>query len=218
MDKFTKAWDKINLCPIDVNDLPKSRNGLDCHCACVECHMDLEACQGEKRSWYFRHANQTDCKGGPMTALHLMAQFLLLGNKTIRTKTGEETYWNGVAEFILPKSRYKADVAGDKNEFQKIVIEIRVTRTVEEGKLRFLKDQKIHSIEINLSEVKPDIATSELLKLLLEDFSKQNIIYSPHQEDNKVSVPFRFEWLVAVIIFAVLICKCIRKYIRVRKC
>lgn len=213
MEKFTKAWDKINLCPIDVNDLPKSRNGLNCHCSCVECNMDLEACQGEKRSWYFRHTDQTACKGGPMTALHLMAQFLLIGNKTIRTKEGEETYQNGVTEFILPKSRFKVDVAGDKKGSDKLVIEIRVTHAIDDAKLRFLKDQKIHSIEIDLSEVEPDIISSDLLKLLLNDTSKQSIIYSPRQRENKIDV-LRFGWLATVTIFAVLIYKHIRKFIR----
>lgn len=181
MKKFTKAWDKVNACPVDIRNLPLSRNGLTCGCTCVECDKPLEACQGEKRAWYFRHANRTSCKGGPMTALHLMAQYLLKGNRTMVTREGEVSYSNGEIEYTIPDSRYEADVAGDKSDGTKFLIEIFVTHKLqdEEEKVKLIRKQEIHSIEIDLSKVDLEISRENLLNLLLTDVSKQRVIYSP---------------------------------------
>ncbi len=181
MKKFTKAWDKVNSCPVDIRNLPLSRNGLTCGCTCVECDKPLEACQGGKRAWYFRHAITTNCKGGPMTALHLMAQHLLKGNHTIITREGEVSYLNGEIEYKIPASRYEADVAGDKADGAKFLIEIFVTHKLqdEEEKVKLIRKQEIHSIEIDLSKVDLEISRENLLNLLLTDVSKQKIIYSP---------------------------------------
>jgi len=219
MEKFTKAWDKINQRPIDVSELPKSRNGLNCQCSCVECGQNLEACQGEKRAWYFRHTSQSECKGGPMTALHLTAQHLLLDTKTIETKEGRVTYTNGAIEFLLPESSYRADVVGNKSNGEKFVIEIRVTHEIEESKLNFLREQKMHSIEIDLSKIDPDISKDDLLRMLLTDVSKQKIIYSSLQKEELTTPdikPDELSWFAkSFIVFVVFligyqIVKCVK--------
>lgn len=184
MEKFTKAWDNINSHPIDINDLPLSRNGLRCKCICTECCKPLEACQGKVRSWYFRHATPTDCKGGPMTALHLMAQFLLMGSHMMKTKGGEVSYSNGVKEYTIPGSRYEADVSGDKSDGSKFLIEIFVTHKLgeEDEKVKLIQEQKIHAIEIDLRKVDPDIGKDGLLNNLLNDTRLQRVIYAPPKE------------------------------------
>jgi hypothetical protein len=184
MKKFTKAWDKVNACPVDIRNLPLSRNGLTCGCTCVECDKPLEACQGEKRAWYFRHAKPTSCKGGPMTALHIMAQHLLKGSHTLKTKGGEVSYSHGVTEYAIPGSRFEADVAGDKPDGSKFLIEIYVTHKLFEvdDKVKFIREQKLHAIEINLSKVDPNIRKEDLLNLLLNETRLQKVIYSPSTE------------------------------------
>ncbi len=184
MKKFTKAWDTLSSCPIDINSLPKTRNGLSSGCTCVECHKALEACQGDKRSWYFRHANPTNCKGGPMSALHLMAQYLLTGDHILKTRGGEVPYSNGAMEYCIPGSRFKADVTGVKEDGSKFLIEIFVTHKLgeEDEKVKFIRELKIHAIEIDLRKTDPDIGKEELLDLLLNDIRLQRVIYSPPKE------------------------------------
>ncbi|MCE7864277.1 MAG: hypothetical protein DYG99_12125 [Bacteroidetes bacterium CHB5] len=184
MKKFTKAWDKLNGCTVDVRDLPLTRNGLNCDCTCVECKQPVEACQGNKRSWYFRHASPTNCKGGPMTALHLLAQHLLVGHHTMKTKGGEVSYSHGVTEYAVPGSQFEADVAGDKPDGSKFLIEIYVTHKLFEvdDKVKFIREQKLHAIEINLSKVDPNIRKEDLLNLLLNETRLQKAIYSPPTE------------------------------------
>jgi hypothetical protein len=183
-NKFTKAWDKLNSTPIDINDLPKSRNGNKCDCICVECKQALEACQGLVNSWYFRHATKTTCKGGPMTALHLLAQHLLKGNHEINTVNGIVRYKGGLTEFNIPATGFRADIAGIKENDYDFIIEILVTHSLDLSKTTFLKDSKIHSIEIDLRDVDPNIRSGELQDILLNDVSKQQVIYCPsHQSD-----------------------------------
>lgn len=180
---FSRAWDNQSNRIVHVRDLPKeTRNGAKCDCSCVDCCGALEACQGEKRlTWYFRHQSKTDCKGGPMTALHLLAQELLCSDKTIKTKGGEITYKNATKEWLIPDSRFKADVAGVKDDGSKFLIEIFVTHKLQddEEKVKLIRKQEIHSIEIDLSKVDLEISRENLLNLLLTDVSKQRSIYFP---------------------------------------
>lgn len=186
-NKFTKAWDNLNSTPIDINDLSKSRNGSKCDCICVECKQPLEACQGLVNSWYFRHVTKTTCKGGPMTALHLLAQHLLKGSHEINTATGIVHYKEGLTEFNIPTTGFRADLAGIKDDDYDFIIEILVTHTLDLSKTTFLKVSKIHSIEIDLRDVDPNIRSNELLDILLNDASKQRIIYCPGLQNTPVN-------------------------------
>lgn len=144
--KFRKAWDNLNSRPIDINDLPRSRNGKDCSCTCVECKDALVACQGYIKAWYFRHQSNATCKGGPMTALHLMAQYLLVGDHVIKTIVGDVSYSNGIMESVIPGSRFEADISGIKENGDQFIVEIYVSHELETAKVEFLKGQRIHSI------------------------------------------------------------------------
>jgi hypothetical protein len=181
-NRFRKAWDSLNSLVIDIENLPKSRNGKSCKCVCVECKEPLDACQGFIRAWYFRHQSSTNCKGGPMTALHLLAQQLLVGSHTIKTLYNSMSYSDGSTEVVLTDSKFKADVLGNLPSGAKLVIEIFVSHLLTEEKYKFLKENKIHSIEIDLSKVDPDITEEDLLELLLNDTSKQRVIYLPENE------------------------------------
>lgn len=177
--EFTKAWDSIKNCVVDVKDLPRSRNGLKCGCICVECQTPLEACQGLIRKWYFRHQSQTNCNGGPMTAIHLLAQQLLVGSQVIQTGSGPVSYESGEIEYRIPSSNYKTDVAGVKADGARIAIEIFVSHRVDEMKLKFLREQKIHSLEIDISDIDFDIKPDDLLHILLNDSRRQKVIFEP---------------------------------------
>jgi hypothetical protein len=214
MEKFSKAWDNLKSCPVDIRDLPRSRNGKRCNCTCIDCKQPLEACQGFIKAWYFRHQSKTECTGGPMTAIHLLAQFLLTGNHAIQTSKGEETYTEGTMEYVIPGSRYRADVAGTKLDGNRFVIEIFVKhKLLDDGdKAKFLREQKIHSIEIDISNVEANIRNEDLLQILLTDIYRQRVIYSPisaksiidvtpviHENQSAISKP---SWLEELMPFA----------------
>ncbi len=114
-----------------------------------------------------------------MTAIHLLAQQLLVGNHTINTRYGSISYAEANNEVPLAGSKFRADVLGKRKYGTDFIIEIRVTHKLTEEKNIFLKDNKIQSIEINLSNVNPMISEDELLVMLLNDTTKQTIVYLP---------------------------------------
>jgi len=179
-NRFTRAWDNQKKCIVHIRDLPRSRNGAKCDCVCVNCSGQLEALQGYVNHWSFRHRSNTSCKGGPMTALHIHAQELLAEDRTIKVRGGEVSYSNATREWSIPETRFRADVAGRKDDGSQFLIEIFVTHKLrdEDEKVKLIRESKLHSIEIDLSEVHPDIKSEDLLKLLLTDTAKQIIIYS----------------------------------------
>ena len=87
---------------------------------------------GDVNDWFFRHQVKTNCKGGPMTALHMLAQELLAGSHVIKTKSYDVTYSQGEAEWPILDSRYKADVAGLKSDASRFLIEVFVTKKLAE--------------------------------------------------------------------------------------
>lgn len=192
MHYFTRAWDIINNTVVHVKGLPKQRNGLKCGCSCVECKEMLEACQGEKRSWYFRHLNKSNCIGGPMTALHLLAQQILEGNQTIKTKEGFITYTDGIKEYKRADSSFRFDIGAKKEDNTDFIIEVWVNHSNEIKKDEYLKSNKIPSIEIDLSTVDPNIDEKELRHKLLNEISLQRSIFMPSKKSNWVEeiVPF----------------------------
>jgi hypothetical protein len=181
--KFSKAWDNTIQQVIDIRDLPRSRNGKKCDCSCVDCKEPLEACQGFVNAWYFRHQTSTDCKGGPMTALHLMAQFLLVGNHKIQTRVQAVEYRNGTMEFKLPNSNFKIDIVGEQTDQGQFLIEIFVQHRIDNEKAEHIKREKLHCIEIDLSKVNPTISKQDLYELLINNVSLQKIIYAPDADD-----------------------------------
>ncbi len=212
MERFSRAWDNKNSCIVHVRELPKSRNGAKCDCICVECRGTLEALQGDVNDWSFRHQFSTPCKGGPMTALHILAQELLSGDQIIKVRGGEVSYSNATKEWPIPDSRYKADVVGLKADGTNFLIEIFVTHKLqdEEEKVKLIRKQEIHSIEIDLSKGDLEISREDLLIFLLTDVSKQRVIYSPKVVNSTVSTEQPkpenkddglswFEWLIITL-------------------
>ena len=62
------------------------------------------------------------------------------------------------------------------------MIEVFVKHKLEgdDEKVSHIRESKFHAIEIDLSKVDPDISRDDLLNLLLNDVSKQRVIYSPN--------------------------------------
>ena len=62
---------------VSVGQVPR---GLRCNCICPSCGQELEAVQGNKRIWHFRHAKQnsgmSECKHAYESAIHKAAKQL----------------------------------------------------------------------------------------------------------------------------------------------
>ena len=117
-----------------------------------------------------------------MTALHILAQELLIEDNTIKIRGGEVSYSNATKEWPILGSRFKADVSGTKGDGTQFLIEVFVKHKLEgdDEKVSHIRESKFHAIEIDLSKVDPDISRDDLLNLLLNDVSKQRVIYSPN--------------------------------------
>ena len=144
-------------------------NGLSCGCVCPHCGEALEACQGDVRQHFFRHASGTNCPGARMTALHMMAQKALERDKTVMLPAYEGLYYQHEAENIdfdivdlevayeiegkLLRPDCVGVVADKEGKEHSLWIEIYVTHEVDEEKIKHIKDSGISCIEIDLSDM-----------------------------------------------------------------
>lgn len=129
--------------------IDQAENGLACGCECITCNERLEAIQGEKRDWHFRHNKNKDCTGSQETALHQLGKQILIDNtEIVIPEIGAITYTNPVAEKGVHSTR--PDVTATHNG-QSIYFEIAVTHFIEKDKETFFRDGSHKCVEINLS-------------------------------------------------------------------
>ena len=140
-------------------------NGLKCGCVCPHCGEDLEACQGDIRQHFFRHASGTECKGARMTALHIMAQNILKREKKVMLPEYNGKYYQQKATCVtledvdLEKDYRREDLivrpdcVGFRNGKDDLFIEILVTHEVDDIKQAKIKQLGYPCIEIDLSDL-----------------------------------------------------------------
>ena len=149
-------------------------NGLSCGCICTECDELLEAVQGPKKEWHFRHSNATNCTGGPETALHRLAKQIICENSNIRIEGATLNYTDACQEKAL--ETIVPDVSVNCNGIP-IHFEIRVTHPVDADKERFYNERQYKSIEINLNDVPYDITPEKLKALVLDETRNKRKIF-----------------------------------------
>lgn len=163
--------------------IDKAENGLRCNCICLACDEPLEARQGGKRDWHFKHHINVNCSGSQETALHELAKQILLGNTHVEVpKYGRISYSEAVAEKKLDQIR--PDVSAVYNG-QPIYFEVFVSNAVDEGKKKFFKLGKHRSIEIDLSN---SITSTfqEIEDLVINVIDNKTVFY---WEDEAVILP-----------------------------
>ena len=153
--------------------------GLKCDCICPECKSLLIARQGDKKQWHFAHANNAECAGAPMTALHLLAQQIIQDEKQIMLPPYKGRYYKPSKQLIqfekvfleqrIPiENRYiQPDCIGritDKGIPHDLLIEILVTHEVDEKKKNDIKALNLACIEIDLSDLIDTDYTSKIIK------------------------------------------------------
>ena len=128
--------------------------GLKCDCICPECKSLLIARQGEKKQWHFAHANNAECAGARMTALHLWAQQIIQEEKRIMLPPYKGRYYKPSKQLIqfdevfleqrisINDSYIQPDCIGRitrNGQAHDLLIEILVTHEVDERKKNDIK-------------------------------------------------------------------------------
>lgn len=143
-------------------------NGLKCGCVCPHCGEDLEACQGDIRQHFFRHASGTECKGARMTALHMLAQNILKREKKVMLPRYEGRYREKFVKAALrkfdrveleevckdEKTRLRPDCVGyNDDKGGNLWIEIFCTNSVDDEKKADIIRREQYCIEIDFSDL-----------------------------------------------------------------
>lgn len=148
--------------PIYITD---AKNGLQCECTCYECGSRMQAVQGSKRQWYFRHDSNKECKHGAETALHILAKEIVIKNlNEIKLPATISTLYGIQHEEAV----YKIDVSKTKSEVtindirvdnviyinnNPLIIETKVTNGIDDTKYEKIKKLGISTLEIDLSSI-----------------------------------------------------------------
>lgn len=164
----------INKTTQKVEHIDNVANGLLCHCICVECGNEMEAIQGEKREWHFRHRIDSKCKGGLETAIHKLAKEIIVNNSQI-TLPFQTLYYCDAK----PEARFE-DIIPDVSvlsDGKSVYIEIYVCHKVEPEKEKFYKNRELNSFEIDLSQVSYTTTVKEIEELVLRNPTNKKILY-----------------------------------------
>ncbi len=132
--------------------IAEAKRGLDCDCICPDCKKDFVAVKGNKNDWHFRHYEETNCKGGQETALHLLAKEIIANNNQINLPFyGTVFYENAVTEKYF--NTIKPDVTANTSG-QNLFFEVLVTHRVDAIKEKYYRVGEHKSVEIDLQNYK----------------------------------------------------------------
>ncbi len=184
------AWG-INLNG-DIKHISEVPNGNKCQCLCIECGGALCANQGEIKTWYFSHQTETNCTGESI--IHFLAKKIIENASKnserihLPSLKGEEGSYCDLEEWHVEHWQYKnlflsnytaklevkidnliVDVlCTDNITGQTFAIEIYRTNKKDDAAASKFEQNKLMSIEIDLSEVSLDISRSELEERVLK--------------------------------------------------
>jgi competence CoiA-like predicted nuclease len=82
---INKGWNVPNGKVLFINEVDETMRGFLCNCICFGCGEKLIAALGDKNIDYFRHAGESNCKGGQETAHHQAAKEILIEKTFINT-------------------------------------------------------------------------------------------------------------------------------------
>ena len=98
-------------------------SGATCGCNCPACGENLIAKKGSSRQHHFAHINNSECKHGVETSLHLAAKKILEQKMEISLPEVEVWFYSPRASFILSSEKtYKLDKVVLKTELGKLFL------------------------------------------------------------------------------------------------
>lgn len=167
------ALEKTTLKAIFIDKVPK---GLACNCICAKCGYDMIAVKGQKNEKHFRHHVESDCSGGPETAIHKMAKQIIAENTNIYIPGRLLIYNNPIIEKKLEAIVPDVKVNTDQGD---VYFEIVVNNPVDQEKINLYKNLHYRSVRIDLSGVPYDISKEELEEMVLGNKENKSNIYWP---------------------------------------
>ena len=159
---------------IHINDVS---NGLSCGCTCPSCGGVLEAHQGQKNQYHFKHYNVKDCNHGSESALHIMAKNIIANSRLVYVPNIPVKKYNSSSKgdiYIYNKSYIEKVITSDlrcdvllenivstwycREPFRKyepniLNVEIAVTHKADSEKISKLYNENLETIEIDLSDL-----------------------------------------------------------------
>lgn len=163
-------------------------SGLKCGCVCPACGEPLVARKGTKIMHHFAHHAGRNCEYGYESSLHLAAKEILAKAKKMTLPAVyvefPESYKSKELvceakeieiERVALEKRYN-DVIPDVVVYaggEQIFVEVYVTHSIDDVKLKKLQQANISTIEIDLSKKDSITSVQELTELLLLDNEKK---------------------------------------------
>ena len=174
--------------PVRVEEVP---SGLACNCFCADCGGRFVAVQpNNKRQWHFRHYRKpANCGGSFESAVHMMAKKVLLQSKclmlpylTVRPYrdlrevgtrvTQEETvvgrqlvHFDQVKDEVRGMGERRPDIVMWKGD-RRLLVEIVVTNDLSDEKRRWIRQNDLATVRVDLSWVGYDVDLALLLQCL----------------------------------------------------
>lgn len=176
----------------------KVENGQACKCTCPACGEALVAKQGKSdRIHHFAHASGKDCEHAYESSLHLAAKSILENsqNFVIPPIYVRFPLSNKESVLIQEETKIKIDQVKLEKRFDCVIpdvivesdgkelfVEIFVTHRVDDEKLQKIKEAKISTLEIDLSDVDRNISLDELKSVLVTGTDKKTWVYNAKEE------------------------------------
>ncbi|MFN9352879.1 MAG: competence protein CoiA family protein [Chitinophagales bacterium] len=181
--------------PISIE---KADRGLKCNAVCPECEKDFVAAQGEKKEWYFRHNEKTNCKGGQESALHKLAKEIICRNLDLQvTQKARIQYSNPVAE--INQDEFRPDITAKYGE-EILYFEVVVSNPVSPKKANKYISYEIKTIVIDLSKYEYQTEI-ELEKYIIENTNSKKVLFWVKKESISLSNIFTLFGILGFIGF-----------------
>jgi hypothetical protein len=192
----------------ELKHISEVANGLRCECICPACNKRLIARnRGSKRMHHYAHYEGGECKYGFQTSIHLVAKDILekcgrikVPGKSVHISVGlDDEFYNEVVsekhdlfeEFYINIDKVFLEkklhsfipdvliICGKKM----LIVEIAVTHFVGREKLDKIKEARVSTIEIDLSNLRNDFNREDLESIIVEDLSLKSWLYNQYEQD-----------------------------------
>lgn len=167
-----------------------SARGMECNCRCPKCKDRLVAKLGNGgRKPHFAHQKDSDCHGSYMTALHMLAEKILIEKRTVMAPpykiipSKRLSFCSMEREIRSERKDLQPDVVGITEEGWRFHVEIKNTHEVDEDKKKKIIESNITCLEIDVSKQKLD----ELENFLLNSDHEREWINNPIY-DNQITI------------------------------
>ena len=179
-----------------IKHINEVSSGLSCGLFCSKCGDKLVAKKGKKQINHFAHYKVENCKGAVETVLHKVSKEIIESKgyivlPEISVKIGEQYkryifHRESRIEFDSIKLETKQgsiipDIVIQKKN-RKLYIEIAVTHFIDTNKKNILVEDKISTLEIDLSKCLRGINRQQLEDILLDSTTFKKWIYNARLE------------------------------------